>query len=251
MADGLGSGLAVALTTLGAAVAARRADQPAAEPAPVGGTHRRRHRNCRSASPPCSAGRTTHRRTDAAARDDGPASADGSDEIAQVAQAFASVQPGGGATSPYAQAELRLDLTGDRPRRWPAASAPWSPGSCACSTSTSANETDPEALARLFALDHLAARLRRNGDNLLVLAGADPVRGHPGGYHLSEVVAAAASEIENFDPGRGGAAGRGGQRARRRAAWCTSSPSCWRTRRASPRRPRRSGCRPGSPTARC
>ena len=48
------------------------------------------------------------------------------------------------------------------------------------------NEEDPERLESLFRLDHLAARMRRNGANLLVLAGAqvpatqaDPVpRGH-------------------------------------------------------------------------
>ena len=34
------------------------------------------------------------------------------------------------------------------------------------------NEEDPERLDSLFRLDHLAARMRRNGANLLVLAGA-------------------------------------------------------------------------------
>jgi signal transduction histidine kinase len=60
------------------------------------------------------------------------------------------------------------------------------------------DETDPELLARLFALDHLAARLRRNGENLLVLAGGEPGRSNAGAYPLSAVVAAAASEIEDF-----------------------------------------------------
>jgi HAMP domain-containing protein len=39
------------------------------------------------------------------------------------------------------------------------------------------DETDPDVLARLFVLDHIAARLRRNGENLLVLAGGEPGRG--------------------------------------------------------------------------
>jgi hypothetical protein len=60
------------------------------------------------------------------------------------------------------------------------------------------SETDPDALARLFALDHLAARLRRNGENLLVLAGGEPTRPQTEAYPLSAVVAAAASEIEDF-----------------------------------------------------
>ena len=39
------------------------------------------------------------------------------------------------------------------------------------------NEEDPERLDNLFRLDHLAARLRRNSANLLVLAGAQLARG--------------------------------------------------------------------------
>ena len=35
------------------------------------------------------------------------------------------------------------------------------------------NEEDPDQLANLFQLDHLATRMRRNSENLLVLAGTD------------------------------------------------------------------------------
>jgi len=59
-------------------------------------------------------------------------------------------------------------------------------------------ETDPDALGRLFALDHLAARLRRNGENLLVLAGGEPGRPVTESVPLAMVVTAAASEIEDF-----------------------------------------------------
>lgn len=59
-------------------------------------------------------------------------------------------------------------------------------------------ETDPDVLARLFALDHLAARLRRNGENLLVLAGGEPGRAFSQAFPLAAVVTAAASEIEEF-----------------------------------------------------
>jgi hypothetical protein len=59
-------------------------------------------------------------------------------------------------------------------------------------------ETDPAALSRFFALDHLAARLRRNGENLLVLAGGEPGRPASGAFPLAAVVTAAASEIEDF-----------------------------------------------------
>ncbi|NJC66425.1 sensor histidine kinase [Planosporangium flavigriseum] len=60
------------------------------------------------------------------------------------------------------------------------------------------DETDPEALSRFFALDHLATRLRRNGENLLVLAGGEPGRQVTGAFPLTAVITAAASEIENF-----------------------------------------------------
>ena len=38
------------------------------------------------------------------------------------------------------------------------------------------NEDDPDQLANLFAMDHLVTRMRRNSENLLVLAGEEPVR---------------------------------------------------------------------------
>ena len=38
------------------------------------------------------------------------------------------------------------------------------------------NEEDPDRLESLFQLDHLAARMRRNGANLLVLAGLEGAR---------------------------------------------------------------------------
>ncbi|GAA3097806.1 hypothetical protein [Nonomuraea salmonea] len=35
-------------------------------------------------------------------------------------------------------------------------------------------ETDPEELKELFRLDHLAIRMRRNAENLIVLSGSSP-----------------------------------------------------------------------------
>ncbi|WP_433053373.1 sensor histidine kinase [Dactylosporangium sp. CS-033363] len=60
------------------------------------------------------------------------------------------------------------------------------------------DETDPDVLARLFALDHLAARLRRNGENLLVLSGGEPGRPQTKAVGLGAVITAAASEIEDY-----------------------------------------------------
>ncbi|WP_335327789.1 HAMP domain-containing sensor histidine kinase [Mycolicibacterium neoaurum] len=60
------------------------------------------------------------------------------------------------------------------------------------------DEQDPDRLDGLFRLDHLAARMRRNGANLLVLAGADTARGHSDPAPLSAVVNAASSEVEDY-----------------------------------------------------
>jgi signal transduction histidine kinase len=61
------------------------------------------------------------------------------------------------------------------------------------------NEEDPERLDSLFRLDHLAARMRRNGANLLVLAGAQGSRGDQrSAVPLSSVIHAAASEVEDY-----------------------------------------------------
>ncbi|HEX6497794.1 MAG TPA: nitrate- and nitrite sensing domain-containing protein [Micromonosporaceae bacterium] len=59
-------------------------------------------------------------------------------------------------------------------------------------------EDDPNVLSRLFALDHLAARMRRNEENLLVLAGGEPGRRFTSPVPLVDVIRAAAAEIEYF-----------------------------------------------------
>ncbi|MEU7819458.1 ATP-binding protein [Catellatospora sp. NPDC049133] len=61
------------------------------------------------------------------------------------------------------------------------------------------DERDPDRLAALFKLDHLAARLRRNDENLLVLAGAEPRRRWREGVPLAALVLAALSEIEQYE----------------------------------------------------
>ena len=60
------------------------------------------------------------------------------------------------------------------------------------------NEEDPERLESLFRLDHLAARMRRNGANLLVLAGAKMPRDHAEPVPVSAIINAAASEVEDY-----------------------------------------------------
>ncbi|MEE6178483.1 ATP-binding protein [Mycobacterium sp. 050134] len=60
------------------------------------------------------------------------------------------------------------------------------------------NEEDPERLNNLFRLDHLAARLRRNSANLLVLAGAQLARDQRDPVPLATVINAAVSEVEDY-----------------------------------------------------
>ncbi|RDH76097.1 sensor histidine kinase [Mycolicibacterium moriokaense] len=60
------------------------------------------------------------------------------------------------------------------------------------------NEEDPERLDSLFRLDHLAARMRRNGANLLVLAGAKVPREQADAVPVAALINAAASEVEDY-----------------------------------------------------
>jgi signal transduction histidine kinase len=59
-------------------------------------------------------------------------------------------------------------------------------------------EVDPKQLQSLFRLDHLATRMRRNAENLLVLSGAEPVRRWSQPVPLVRVIRAAAAEIEDY-----------------------------------------------------
>ncbi|WP_068921750.1 sensor histidine kinase [Planobispora rosea] len=60
-------------------------------------------------------------------------------------------------------------------------------------------ERDDERLADLFKLDHLATRMRRNSENLLVLAGQEVARRWRKPVEIMDVVRAALSEVEDYD----------------------------------------------------
>jgi hypothetical protein len=60
-------------------------------------------------------------------------------------------------------------------------------------------ERDPDALADLFRLDHLATRIRRNAENLLVISGEESPRTWREPVALADVVRAAIAEIEDLD----------------------------------------------------
>ena len=60
-------------------------------------------------------------------------------------------------------------------------------------------EKDPDALANLFHLDHLATRIRRNAESLLVLSGEQPPRVWAKPVPLLDVVRAAIAETDDLE----------------------------------------------------
>ena len=61
------------------------------------------------------------------------------------------------------------------------------------------DEEDADRLAGLFRMDHLATRMRRNSENLLLLAGHEPPRQSRTPVALIDVLRAALSEIGQFE----------------------------------------------------
>ncbi|GJF05338.1 nitrate- and nitrite sensing domain-containing protein [Pseudonocardia sp. D17] len=60
------------------------------------------------------------------------------------------------------------------------------------------NEQDPDQLSNLFQLDHLATRMRRNSENLLVLAGTELSKRNIAPVPVVDVLRAAVSEVEQY-----------------------------------------------------
>ncbi|MER7165046.1 nitrate- and nitrite sensing domain-containing protein [Micromonospora sp. NPDC000207] len=58
---------------------------------------------------------------------------------------------------------------------------------------------DPDELAELFRADHLAARLRRHAEDLVILAGAAPGRGWRNPVAMVDLVRGATGEVESYD----------------------------------------------------
>ncbi|MGH9107729.1 MAG: ATP-binding protein, partial [Acidimicrobiales bacterium] len=59
-------------------------------------------------------------------------------------------------------------------------------------------EADPESLEELFRLDHLATRMRRNAESLLILAGSGPARQWGAAVPAMDVARAASAEVEDY-----------------------------------------------------
>ncbi|HUF99428.1 MAG TPA: ATP-binding protein, partial [Ilumatobacter sp.] len=61
-----------------------------------------------------------------------------------------------------------------------------------------AEVNDPDVLANYYQLDHLATRMRRNAESLLVLANEEPRRRRTGPTDVDNVVRASIGEIEEY-----------------------------------------------------
>ncbi|GGN67867.1 histidine kinase [Actinoplanes lobatus] len=59
-------------------------------------------------------------------------------------------------------------------------------------------ETDPQELEDLYRVDHLATRMRRHAEDLVILAGAAPGRGWRNPVPVVDVVRGAISEVEDY-----------------------------------------------------
>ena len=61
------------------------------------------------------------------------------------------------------------------------------------------HEADPDTLGSLFELDHLATRMRRNAESLLVLAGVAPPRTWAAPIAVTDVIRSALGEVESYE----------------------------------------------------
>ncbi|GGN37338.1 hypothetical protein GCM10010109_63200 [Actinoplanes campanulatus] len=59
-------------------------------------------------------------------------------------------------------------------------------------------ETDPQELEDLYRVDHLATRMRRHAEDLVILAGAAPGRGWRNPVPMIDVIRGAISEVEDY-----------------------------------------------------
>ncbi|MFD0904117.1 sensor histidine kinase, partial [Actinomadura sediminis] len=121
----------------------------------------------------------------------------GSDEIGQVGRAFNVVQETAIRTA-VEQAELRRgirDVLLSLARR---TQTLVHRQLTMLDTMERRRDIETKELEELFRLDHLATRMRRNAENLIVLSGALPARGWRNPVPMVDVVRAAVGEVEDY-----------------------------------------------------
>ncbi|MEV4760048.1 nitrate- and nitrite sensing domain-containing protein [Micromonospora sp. NPDC049559] len=120
----------------------------------------------------------------------------GDDEIGQVGQAFNVVQETAIRTA-VEQAELRRnvrDVFLSLARRTQALVH----RQLTLLDTMERRENDAEELEDLFRVDHLATRMRRNAENLIVLSGATPGRAWRRNVPMIDVIRGAVAEVEDY-----------------------------------------------------
>ncbi|TDD37108.1 HAMP domain-containing protein [Actinomadura sp. KC06] len=121
----------------------------------------------------------------------------GADEIGQVGRAFNAVQETAIRTA-VEQAELRRgvrDVLLSLARR---TQTLVHRQLTMLDTMERRRDIEVKELEELFKLDHLATRMRRNAENLIVLSGALPARGWRNSVPMVDVVRAAVGEVEDY-----------------------------------------------------
>ncbi|TDD28323.1 HAMP domain-containing protein, partial [Nonomuraea terrae] len=134
---------------------------------------------------------------DAAAGDVQPIAVEGNDEIGEVARAFDQVHRQAVRLAGE-EAELRSNISSmfvNLSRR----TQTLVERQISLIDGLEKGEEDGARLADLFKLDHLATRMRRNSENLLVLAGHEATRRRSQPAKLVDVVRAALSEVEGYE----------------------------------------------------
>ncbi|RIV36583.1 sensor histidine kinase [Micromonospora radicis] len=121
----------------------------------------------------------------------------GADEIGQVAQAFTEVQR---VAIQAAQVEVTLrrglnEVFLNIARR----SQGLVHRQLALLDRLERDAEDPDYLAELFRVDHLATRLRRHAEDLVILAGSAPGRGWRNPVAMVDLIRGAISEVESYD----------------------------------------------------
>ncbi|WP_187414381.1 nitrate- and nitrite sensing domain-containing protein [Nonomuraea sp. PA05] len=134
---------------------------------------------------------------DTAVRDVAPIEVEGNDEIGEVARAFDQVHRQAVRLAGE-EAELRSNISSmfvNLSRR----TQTLVERQISLIDGLEKGEQDGGRLADLFKLDHLATRMRRNSENLLVLAGHEATRRRSQPAKLVDVVRAALSEVEGYE----------------------------------------------------
>lgn len=123
-----------------------------------------------------------------------PVTAD--DEIGELAEAFNKVQTTAGALLERQVLSRRnvAEMFGNVGRRV----SNLTTRQLALIDAVERGETDPALLERLYSIDHIAVRLRRNADSLMLLAGIRETVLDSGPTALTNVVRAALGQIEGF-----------------------------------------------------